>query len=487
MPAVTRRAARGFAWGVLAAISLFLLWSRFTRLNTSLWNDEAYTAMTFIDRGPNTMFTGHYDPNNHLLFSLVTWATTNLFGYSETAYRIGSVVPAIAAVGLAASWARRRLRPIAAAIVIVLATMSSVHLVLAPQARGYGIGFLAGAGVLMAAVGVNDRGRVRDFVQLGIFGALGIWTLPQFAVTFVAQAGVLFVIRSDLRRRIVATTVIVAVASVAFYALVLDQLLRTSQYDYGLPKLPWSSWINGPYSHLGKPTLAPFLPDPLTRGPWLVLLFLGLAALGVRWLVRRGERALLLLIVAPPIAVYVVLVVARVGFASRYTSYLLFHVIVLLALGIAEAWDLMQPRALRAVIAAVSVGLVAVAAHNTIEHTRTLPYENAKRVKQIVDASGKESYVFTNSTRPFALQYYVGRKRLTTKAGLASSGFLPRPQWQGWAEGQFCERPPPFVYIDHESPLADDPGVDCLVDRGAIHTFVGPSIRGSMDVWVLDR
>jgi hypothetical protein len=51
----------------LVAIAVFLLWTRFVRLNTSVWNDEAYSVMTFIDRGPMAMFTGYYDLNNHLL------------------------------------------------------------------------------------------------------------------------------------------------------------------------------------------------------------------------------------------------------------------------------------------------------------------------------------------------------------------------------------------------------------------------------------
>jgi hypothetical protein len=487
MAALSERATRAFAWAFLGAVVAFLIWSRFTRLTTSLWNDEAYSAMTFIDRGPITMFTGYYDPNNHLLFSLVTWATTNLAGRSEVAYRIASVVPALGAVGLVVAWVRHRLRPIAAAIVIVLATMSSVHLVLSPQGRGYGIGFLAGAGMLVGAMAVCDRARNRDLVSFGAFGVLGIWTLPQFAVTFVAHAAVLFAIRPDLRRRIVVTTTVVTAASLAFYASVLSQLARTSQHDYGLAKLPWSSWVTGTYSHLGKPTLAPFLPDPLTRGPWLALLFLGFGALGARWLLHNGERALLLLIVVPPTLVYVVLVVTRVGFASRYTSFLLFHVIVVLALGIAEAWDLVQPFVLRAALAAVSLALVAVAAHNAIEHTRTLPYENAKRVKQIVDATSKDAFVFTNSTRAFALQYYIGGKRLRTRATLAGSGFLPGWAWPGWAKEQFCTRPPPLVYIDHESPLAPKPDMHCLIDRNATHIYVGPNLRGSMDVWILER
>ena len=483
-PRVRMRAER-VVWALVATVGLFLLWSRFARVNTSLWNDEAYSAMTFVDRGPVSMYSGYYNPNNHLLFSLLSWATTNIVGHSEAAYRIWSVVPGIAAVGVVGSWARHRLRPLAGAAVIVLATMSSVHLVLSAQARGYGLGFLAGAGMLVAAMGVSDRGGRRDLALFGGFAAIGIWTLPQFAAAFVAHAGVLLVVRRDLRRRIFVTGCIVAAASLAFYISLLDQMVNTSQDDYGLTPLPWLSWINGPYSDLARPTLAPFLPDPLTSGPWLVVLYLAFGTLGVRWLWRRGERALLLLLVVPPIVTLVVLTIARVGFASRFISFLLFHLVVLLALGIAELWDLARPRAVRLLLVALAAGLVMVAGHNTVEYTRTLPFENAKRVKQIVDASGIDGLLFTNSTRPFALQYYFGQKRLKTRASLALSGFLPGSAWPGWAEDKFCNRSEPFVYVAHESPLAPEPDISCLRARHAKHVYVGPNLRGKMDVWLV--
>jgi hypothetical protein len=258
---------------------------------------------------------------------------------------------------------------------------------------------------------------------------LGIWTLPQFAIPFLIHAGVLLIALPNRRRQILITVAVVSVASFAFYASVLDQLLSSAQFDFGLRPLPWLSWINGPYSYLARPTLAPFLPDAMTRSPLLVALYLAFSTLGVRWLWRRGERLLLLLLVVPPVGTYLALVIARVGFASRFSSYLLFHVITLLALGIVELWDLARSRPLRPLLLAIAAGLLVVAAHDSIEYTRTLPIEDVKRVKQIADASGAD-FVFTTSTRPFTLQYYFGKK-LSTRASLKLTGFLPGPAWPG--------------------------------------------------------
>jgi hypothetical protein len=121
----------------VAVATLLLCWSRLANLGTSFWNDEAYTAMKYADAGPQAIFGGElYIPNNHVLFSLASWATTNIFGRFEAAYRIWSVLPALVAVVLVAWWARRFFDSVTAVVVVGLATVSEIHLVLAPQARG---------------------------------------------------------------------------------------------------------------------------------------------------------------------------------------------------------------------------------------------------------------------------------------------------------------------------------------------------------------
>jgi hypothetical protein len=54
--------------------------------------------------------------------------------------------------------------------------------------------------MLVAANRISDRGGRRDLALFGALAAMGIWTLPQFAVSFVAHAGVLLVVRRQLTR-----------------------------------------------------------------------------------------------------------------------------------------------------------------------------------------------------------------------------------------------------------------------------------------------
>lgn len=288
-----------------------------------------------------------------MLFSLLSWGTTGIVGRFEVAYRIPSVIPGLAAVAVAGWWAWRRLGHWVAVAVVVLATVSPVHVVLSPQARGYGLAFLAGAGMLVGAVRASDYGRVADIAVFAGFGLVGIWTLPTFILVFVAQAAVLL-LRRDLRRPTLIACGVVGVACLLFYAPLLGQIARSSNQQFG-SQLPWYGWVSAPFSHLARPTLDVLLPSGLGAGPLVLAIFVVLSVLACRRLWRCEDRILLLHLVAPVAATYLALVVARVWVAPRFGSFLLFHVLVLLALGACELWHLVRGHgALRALVAAAA-------------------------------------------------------------------------------------------------------------------------------------
>src|SRR5207247_11821 len=145
----------------------------------------------------------------------------------EAVYRFWSVVPGLVAVALVAWWAWRRVGPAVSVAVVMLATVSPVHLFLTPQARGYGLALLAGGGMLVAAVRATDRGRHADVAWFAVFSAVGIWTLPSFVLPFGAQALVLLR-RRDVRRPTLLACGAVAASSLLFYAPLLGAIARSS-------------------------------------------------------------------------------------------------------------------------------------------------------------------------------------------------------------------------------------------------------------------
>ncbi|MFM8412590.1 MAG: hypothetical protein ACKOCT_20250, partial [Alphaproteobacteria bacterium] len=198
---------------VATALLAFLVASRAMLLRAGLWNDEAFTALFFIDRGPDAILRGDYIANDHVLFNLLTWYATESFGREEFVYRLWSVVPGVLAIGALAEWTRRRLGVAVALSFLLIASTSPLHLELAVQARGYGLGFAAMAMLLVAAAG--RAGTVPPLpVLFAMAGIVGIWTLPVFVLPFLGEAAFL-VSRPGARGRTLGAVAAVGLASIA--------------------------------------------------------------------------------------------------------------------------------------------------------------------------------------------------------------------------------------------------------------------------------
>jgi molybdate transport system substrate-binding protein len=461
---------------VLGALLAVLVWSRFSLLGVSFWRDEAYTAVHYVDRGPVEITLGRYVPNNHVLFSLLAWLTTRTFGRGEAVYRLWSVVPAIAAVVFVAWWSWRRVSRLAAVLVVLLVLVSPLHLGLAAQARGYGLGFLAGAGVLISATRAGEDGRSRDLALFVVFATIGVWTLPVFALLVVMQGLVLIALPAVRQRALIAIAG-VAVASLAFYAPLLGDILGNANQRFG-KQLPWYGWLQGPSSHIVLPTLralAPKEPAWISEEPLLGVVAVVLVALAVYRCWRRAEYVLLASLVVPVVGVYAVLVAARFYVEPRFASHLLFHVVVVLALGVTEAWRLTAGASTGRAVAALAVVLMLiVGVHNAIVDTQPLartPVDNYRLAAQIADGSGVDDVV-TNSPRPEGLYFYLGERRVKQLAPFQLAATL-------------CDGTRSFAFVDHRTANSPETAVWCLRERGLAPIHVDQRV-GSLDVWLVD-
>jgi hypothetical protein len=450
-----RRALRAEVIGlaVIAAVAVLLIWSRIANLGTSLWHDEAFTILTHINEGPRHILFDDYRSNNHVLFSLLSWATTGVIGHFETGYRIWSVVPGLAAVALLGWWAWRRFEPLAAAAVIVLLTVSPMHLDLTPQARGYGLVFLAEAGLLVSGVRATDSGRVANLGAFAFFGVMGTATYPAFGLVFASQ-GLALLVRRELRRPILVGSAFAAVAALLLYAPISDAVkgsVTMERLSYG--------WLHAPFTYLARPSLATLLPARFAETPLLVAIFGVLVVLGGSWLWRRGDGAVLLQLTVPVVASCPVLLAVGLDVVPRFGSFLLLHVIVMLAMGVVAVWELARRIALlRIVLPIAAMASIVLGSADVIRITRqeaTTPYENFERVGDVVRATGIQTVV-TNSPRPQGLWYYVGRDRVRVVADESRLGDV------------LCTTRRPLVFIDHrfrERPEADS---SCLRRRGSL-------------------
>ena len=456
IPGTTERSV-----GIGSLMSVVLVWSRLANLGTSFWSDEAYSAFYYSGRGPRAIFFDTYVPNNHVLYNLASWVTAGAFGRFEASYRIWSVFPALAAVALAAWWMRKRIGLIAATVVVVLATVSPVHLILAPQARGYGLAMFAGVVMLFGAVRASDEESARGVALFAVGALVGIWTLPVFALAAVAQAGVLLA-NPRLRRATLIACGVITAASLAFYAPMLGDILHNAHQHFGA-QVAAVGVFTGAYHQLAAPTIANALPS----GPHTLLnqlatfVVIGALTAAAWWRLRRAgsERALLLHLIVPIFGTYLALFAGRFYVQPRFASYLLFHVLVLFAIGAQQIWDALAsitPLKVVAAIAIVAVSITGTTRVATVTKDQSLlPWENSKFVADLAKSTGL-NYVFTDATSTAGLYYYMGAKRVVH--------LLPTAV----RRKSYCSVKSRFIFLDDTYHQTFKPNLKCLVDRRAV-------------------
>jgi hypothetical protein len=372
----TRPASPPWALVTLGGFTALLVWSRCAHLTTSLWQDEARPIYAYIWGGPREILFGTYGIDNHLAFELVAWALTRVLGTSEVAYRLGSLLPALASVVWLAAWLLRRFGAAAAIVFTALITFSPFHLDLAPQARGYGLTFLAIAGMTVFGdtyLRNHERRHLWLFVAAGVLGAC---SFPLFVLPFAVAGGWLFLVSPGLRRRDVALAMVAGgIGVLLIMANAIPQLLSSAgdfQHHRRLVPLGWGENVLWPLRLLGPtfalnngttPEIRVAVWDP-TRWELVATSLLVYPALGLGcWaLANRQQWQLLGLLVLPIAGTYLTMTARHSALWPRYTSYFLYPAAILVAVGVHALWQRLDRRwALVALAAGTGVLLVPVA------------------------------------------------------------------------------------------------------------------------------
>jgi hypothetical protein len=328
-----RRAVVLASVAAYATIATALVWSRYSKLGHGLWHDEIFTVEHYVQDGPAAIFFGDYLSNNHMLFSVLAWLA-HLVSPTEAALRLPSVVPFIAGAAIVTSWLDRRVGRAPAVLYLGLVTASPLLLDLSPQARGYGLAFLA-MSVLVVAGDESLREEARwKLVTFCAAGVAGTWTLPIFGVAFAATGLALAL----TVRRVIPYLVASLMAIAAWYAPVATDLVASSSQEFGFP-LAWHGLATGPFEHL----MIPAFVGGYVFGVGGMIGSVALAvACAASPLLHHRVRAWLLL--SGVILTFLVVWAARLYIAPRFVSYLLVPSFVLLATGSVRLVQMVRAR-----------------------------------------------------------------------------------------------------------------------------------------------
>jgi hypothetical protein len=447
--------------------TVFLL-THLLGLGQSFWHDEIYTVNNIVRPGPGRIFAG--PELNHQFFSILAWAGEYLLGQSELAYRLWSVIPFLAGVALVTLWAHRRLGALTGILFLFFATVSPLLLDITREARGYGLAFLAMAVLTIAALEADRHEETWAIAAFCLAGVLGTWTLPQFAVAFVATGLVLLGNRT-LRRRTAVGLTLALVAIALWYTPHLGALQAVSR-DSGRAQIH-TTWLwSAPIDQILVPALVWI--DGIVLVPGVVWLPIVLAAvlLMASGPVARDRRALVLLS-AGTVATILVLWITQTYVVPRYLSFLLVPLFILLASGMGEVLGRLRDRPMlfRTLISFLILGILCIRFLLVAPDITRLPREAHRDAATIIERSVPADVpVLAYLHNPTDLAYYLDRPYETLNARDAAL--------------RICGGDGRLVYVTQ--PFSIKPvDVPCLARQGVRHYRFRQYTRGEMNVWLV--
>jgi SAM-dependent methyltransferase/4-amino-4-deoxy-L-arabinose transferase-like glycosyltransferase len=484
------RSSPGYAWlrghwevVLFASMALVFVWMRLIDMQISFWDDEAATVVRYINAGPAGIYSSSgYTPNDHILYSLLSWVTVSILGHHEPTYRIWSVFPAILSSVLLVLWARRRLgRATALALGAVLLTAPYL-LYETVQARGYGLAQLGMVLVLIAVLEIEEHGPRRwSLATLATGIVIGPAAHAMTAVGVICAVGFLLR-RGDLRRPVLKASAIgllgLAVIVAPLTPTMVHQALkwfvagphdtRSAAIARARPPLSVAGPLTGP-AGLGMYTgemletgkvnaVCGTECQPLANVTrWDAPLF-ALALLGSFMLWRRQRRGILGCLLVTLVGGFALLTIARVYAADRFVLYLLPAYALLAAVGIGAlltgaARRALAPRPALLTIALATLAFGALRMNGVNEHWNQRSPVDYRGMADAFTGSGL-AHAITNAPPNVAdgLAYYLG-----SKVSYAPPATLQR---------ELCANDAPFAFI--QLHFAITPAEEtCLITRHA--------------------
>ncbi len=179
--------------GALAALSIVGLALRLWNLNSDLWIDEVFTLLDFVRKPLGEIVASFPSQNQHMLFSILAYVSTSIFGESSWSLRLPSVLFGIASIWAFFFLCKRLVGSQEALLGCVLMTVSYHHIWFSQNARGY-------MGLLLFTLTATwfwfealETNKWKWWLGYAASIAMGMWVHPTMAFV-VAAHGIVHVL-----------------------------------------------------------------------------------------------------------------------------------------------------------------------------------------------------------------------------------------------------------------------------------------------------
>ncbi len=168
---------------VLLLVLAFVL--RIFLLRQPMDHDESYTAVVFAFQPLYKGLSDYHFPNNHVFHTFLVHLVYLIFGPREWAVRLPAFLAGISLAPLGYVLARRWFGKPTALLAGVMIVFMPDLIRYSVRARGYSLMAMFTLLVLLCAVSVKGKKNPAVWILLGLFGALGFYTLPIMAYPLV--------------------------------------------------------------------------------------------------------------------------------------------------------------------------------------------------------------------------------------------------------------------------------------------------------------
>lgn len=194
---------------------------RLAQLRQPLTYDEVYNYVWFVHGGFLNAISNYHVPNNHILQTLLSWASVSVFGFSLPVFRLPALIAGVLCIPATYRVGSRLYNPGTGLLAAAALVMSDSAIFYATQARGYSLQWLFVLMLVDQAIRLKTRGVTLGAWRGYILGALGaLWVLPSSISAIAAIAGWLLV-SSRWKRQTLFAHLYIGAFTIVLYAPVV--------------------------------------------------------------------------------------------------------------------------------------------------------------------------------------------------------------------------------------------------------------------------
>jgi hypothetical protein len=168
----------------VAALCLFAFLARILYINDPMRHDEAYSFVTFAKLPLRLALSDYHFPNNHLFHTFFLHIAQRLFGNDPWVVRLPAFLAGIGLVPAGYLFSRQLYGKNAALLSGAVLAGSPALVDYSVNSRGYSLMALITLLCFILAVELTRKSNLFYWSLLGVFSALGFYTLPVFLIPF---------------------------------------------------------------------------------------------------------------------------------------------------------------------------------------------------------------------------------------------------------------------------------------------------------------